>query len=55
MPVDNNDGRKSKMIPEMVIKRLQIYHRYLLDLSKKEVERISSPELAVRVGSLENT
>ena len=33
-----------------VIKRLPIYQRYLSDLQKKETERISSGELAARIG-----
>ena len=43
------DGIKEG-IPYATIKRLPIYHRFLVDLSKKEVERISSRELAVKMG-----
>ncbi|MGE5581256.1 MAG: redox-sensing transcriptional repressor Rex [Bacillota bacterium] len=45
-----NEGSGSKQIPEAVIKRLPVYHRYLAELGKLEVERISSPELAAKMG-----
>lgn len=41
---------KVKQIPEAVIKRLPVYHRYLTELAKRDVERISSPELAAKIG-----
>lgn len=37
-------------IPLAVIKRLPIYYRHLTELSDKEVERISSRELAEKIG-----
>jgi redox-sensing transcriptional repressor len=37
-------------IPYATIKRLPIYHRFLTDLLKKEVERVSSRELADKIG-----
>ena len=50
MPVDETGGCKSKEIPEAVIKRLPVYHRHLTQLAKQEVDRISSPELALKIG-----
>jgi AT-rich DNA-binding protein len=38
-------------IPYATIKRLPIYQRYLSELANKEVERISSRELAVKMGT----
>lgn len=43
------EGRREG-IPYATIKRLPVYHRFLRDLSKKEVEKISSRELAVKMG-----
>ncbi len=37
-------------IPYATIKRLPVYHRFLTDLANKEVERVSSRELAVKMG-----
>lgn len=45
-----NIKKKNKEIPLAVIKRLPVYHRYLNELSRREVERISSQELAARIG-----
>ena len=39
-----------KPISQLVIKRLPVYYRYLGELSEKGVERISSKELAQRMG-----
>ncbi|MCR4672432.1 MAG: redox-sensing transcriptional repressor Rex [Lachnospiraceae bacterium] len=39
-----------KPISQLVIKRLPIYYRYLGELSEKGIERISSKELAQRMG-----
>jgi redox-sensing transcriptional repressor len=50
MPVDETGGKKCKEIPEAVIKRLPVYHRHLTQLAKKEVDKISSPELAFKIG-----
>jgi redox-sensing transcriptional repressor len=50
MPVEETGSKKSKEIPEAVIKRLPTYHRHLTQLVKKEVEKISSPELAKKIG-----
>lgn len=38
-------------IPFATIRRLPVYYRYLENLSKREVERISSRELAAKIGS----
>ncbi len=37
-------------VPYATVKRLPFYHRFLTDLSKKEVERVSSRELAAKMG-----
>jgi len=50
MPVDENKGKNNKDIPEAVLRRLPIYYRHLTQLAKREVERVSSPELAANVG-----
>jgi redox-sensing transcriptional repressor len=50
VPSDESGGKVQKVIPEAVIMRLPIYHRYLSQLTKEEVERISSPELAAKIG-----
>ena len=42
--------RNHEGIPNSVIKRLPVYHRFLSDLVQKEVERVSSRELAVKIG-----
>ncbi len=42
--------RSHEGIPNSVIKRLPVYHRFLSDLAQKEVERVSSRELAVKIG-----
>ncbi len=42
--------RSHEGIPNSVIKRLPVYHRFLADLAQKEVERVSSRELAVKIG-----
>ncbi len=48
----NKTGREGMKegIPYATIKRLPVYYRFLADLAKKEVERISSRELAVKMG-----
>ncbi len=46
----NTDKNSGEGIPHATIKRLPVYHRFLSDLARKEVERISSRELAVKVG-----
>lgn len=46
----NINQRRHQQIPLAVIKRLPIYHRYLSDLHQKEVARISSSELAAKIG-----
>jgi AT-rich DNA-binding protein len=46
----NNNKNYSEGIPYATIKRLPIYYRFLSDLLKKEVERISSRELAAKMG-----
>lgn len=43
----HNDG---KGIPLVVIRRLPTYQRYLDELARLEIDRISSPELAKRIG-----
>lgn len=43
-------GHEGKGIPMVVIRRLPIYHRYLDELNRLGIERISSPELAKRIG-----
>lgn len=43
-------GHEGKGIPMVVIRRLPIYHRYLDELNRLGIERISSPELAQRIG-----
>jgi redox-sensing transcriptional repressor len=50
IPGDEKGIRKHKGIPEAVIMRLPIYHRYLSQLAKGEIQRISSPELAAKIG-----
>ncbi len=45
-----NFQRRHQQIPLAVIKRLPVYHRYLSDLHQKEVARISSSELAAKIG-----
>lgn len=45
-PTKNQKGE----IPSVTIKRLPVYYRFLADLAKKEVERVSSKELAVKMG-----
>lgn len=42
--------KKERAIPVSVIKRLPIYYRYLTMLLSREVERISSRELAAKLG-----
>ena len=41
---------KKKNISMAVIKRLPKYHRYLMDLMKHDVDRISSKELSEKIG-----
>ncbi len=41
---------KDKKVPEVVVRRLPRYYRYLDDLLKKQVLRISSGELSRRMG-----
>ncbi|OBR90062.1 redox-sensing transcriptional repressor Rex [Clostridium ragsdalei P11] len=41
---------KKKNISMAVIKRLPKYHRYLMDLMKNDVDRISSKELSEKIG-----
>jgi redox-sensing transcriptional repressor len=51
--MDNHSNHRkhpSEGIPYATIKRLPVYHRFLSDLARKEVERISSRELAVKMG-----
>jgi len=54
VPTDRDLKRGNKKlgseIAMAVIKRLPIYQRYLSDLQKKEIERISSGELAAKIG-----
>jgi redox-sensing transcriptional repressor len=50
MPVDESSNKKRQEIPEAVIKRLPVYHRHLTQLAKQEKEKISSPELAAKIG-----
>lgn len=52
MPHDirENERKQQTGIPLTVIKRLPMYHRYLNDLNQKEVVRISSGELAAKMG-----
>lgn len=42
--------RKAAVIPEAVMKRLPVYQRYLNDMVHREYERISSQELAAKIG-----
>lgn len=44
------DNKFQTGIPVSVMKRLPIYHRYLTELSTREVSRISSSELAAKIG-----
>jgi redox-sensing transcriptional repressor len=46
----NRNKDDSEVIPYATIKRLPIYYRFLSDLVKKEVERVSSRELATKMG-----
>ncbi len=52
--LDQGSGRGDKKtgagIATAVIQRLPVYQRYLKDLHQKEVERISSGELAAKIG-----
>ncbi|WP_406543219.1 redox-sensing transcriptional repressor Rex [Clostridium ljungdahlii] len=41
---------KKKNISMAVIKRLPKYHRYLMDLMKNDIDRISSKELSEKIG-----
>lgn len=41
---------KTGDIPETVIRRLPVYLRYLSEMAQKEIERISSRELAAKMG-----
>lgn len=43
-------GHEGKGIPMVVIRRLPVYQRYLDELNRLGIERISSPELAKRIG-----
>lgn len=49
-PVDSEKGKGNTGIPTAVIKRLPVYQRFLTELLDKEITRISSKELADRVG-----
>ncbi|HYH02053.1 MAG TPA: redox-sensing transcriptional repressor Rex [Bacillota bacterium] len=49
-PVNPSKSKTGSGIPAAVIKRLPVYQRFLTDLKEKEITRISSNELAVRVG-----
>ena len=42
--------RKAAVIPEAVMKRLPVYQRYLSEMLHQEYERISSQELAAKIG-----
>lgn len=42
--------RKAAAIPEAVMKRLPVYQRYLNEMVRQEYERISSQELAAKIG-----
>ena len=44
--MENNE----KKVPEVVIKRLPRYYRYLSDLQNRDVQRISSSELSKLMG-----
>lgn len=46
---ENQKKADSVGIPVAVIRRLPLYHRFLTDLRKKEVERVSSRELAAKM------
>ncbi len=53
--MDAGDGSNQKKrgrqeIPLSVVKRLPVYYRFLTDLARKEVERVSSRELAAKIG-----
>jgi redox-sensing transcriptional repressor len=52
MDFKSNEPSKNPIqgIPYATIKRLPVYHRFLTDLLKKEVERVSSRELADKIG-----
>lgn len=52
MPHDTwgGDRKQQTGIPLTVIKRLPMYHRYLNDLNQKDMVRISSGELAAKMG-----
>ena len=43
-------GHEGREIPLVVLRRLPIYQRYLDELARLSIERISSPELAKRIG-----
>jgi redox-sensing transcriptional repressor len=45
-----HNKKHSVGIPYATIRRIPVYYRFLSDLSKKEVERVSSRELAVKMG-----
>ena len=51
-PLGQNDQRhrNKNKIPMVVIKRLPLYHRYLSLLASRDINRISSAELAAKVG-----
>lgn len=46
---ENQKKDNSMGIPVAVIRRLPLYHRFLMDLCLKEVERVSSRELAAKM------
>lgn len=49
MRTENPKKTSPAGIPAGVIRRLPLYHRYLSDLAQREVERVSSRELAARM------
>lgn len=48
--MDNAIKKMDRPIPLGVVKRLPVYYRFLTGLMKKEIERISSQELADKLG-----
>ncbi len=51
MPVAHGDRAMQQEIPETIIERLPVYQRHLTELAHGEIEKISSFELAVRMGT----
>ncbi len=48
--MDHEPGQTKVGIPVAVIRRLPVYHRYLSELQNREISRISSTELAAKIG-----